>query len=703
MKRLKLANKISLLVGIVVLIGIGIICPLILNNYYNNSTTQAEALAKQISIANAAKINTSFESVATTVQGLYNTMEEAKKSGGLSREQLVNYLKTTLQNAPDYVLGTYTLWEPNAFDGKDAQFKNAEMHDATGRFIPYVVKSGDKIDIVPLTDYDNPGVGDYYLLPKNTGNSLIIEPFFYKVGDKNVLMTSFIMPLKDENGHFLGIVGCDVSLDFIQSLAVSQKPMGGYTEILTDSGMIAGNGFTPDLITKKITTIDPSQNSILKKIIDGESFSTVVKDNGVTSLEVYEPIKITGFSNNWSVESVIPYSNIYAQYNIVRKFIIIAFIIFFILISSALYFIISKSIKPIVVASEHLNYLADADFTKEIPKKYLNISDETGNLMRDMSRMQESVGDMIKIIENDMNRFKGIIDTTKASVTELNSDIEDVSATTEELSAGMEETAASSQEMNATADEIEKSVKAISVKAKNGSKTAKDIKERAAQMNRKATASQTMANEVRKDVDEKLRKAIEESKAVEQIKVLSETILSITAQTNLLALNASIEAARAGEAGKGFAVVAEEIRKLAENSKSAVTQIQSVTNIVVTSVGKLTYSSNQMLEFFQTNVKDDYTLFINTSEQYSNDANYVDQLVTDFSDTAQSLTDSIQDLLKAIEGIASASSDGAEGTTNIARKASSISEKAMKVEHQASSIKDGSESLLKMIKKFKLS
>lgn len=53
-------------------------------------------------------------------------------------------------------------------------------------------------------------------------------------------------------------------------------------------------------------------------------------------------------------------------------------------------------------------------------------------------------------------------------------------------------------------------------------------------------------------------------------------ITGISDQTNLLALNASIEAARAGEAGKGFAVVAEEVRKLAEDSKSAADRITQV-------------------------------------------------------------------------------------------------------------------------------
>ena len=170
------------------------------------------------------------------------------------------------------------------------------------------------------------------------------------------------------------------------------------------------------------------------------------------------------------------------------------------------------------------------------------------------------------------------------------------------------------------------------------------------------------------DIRVNLEQALEDAKVVDQIGVLADSILNITAQTNLLALNASIEAARAGEAGKGFAVVAEEIRVLAEQSKDAVANIQAVTENVNKAVGNLTSDSNRLLDFVDTDIVKCLNGFEKMADDYNMDASNINDLVSDFSATSEELVASISNITQAIDGITSASNDSATGTTNIAQK-----------------------------------
>ena len=144
-------------------------------------------------------------------------------------------------------------------------------------------------------------------------------------------------------------------------------------------------------------------------------------------------------------------------------------------------------------------------------------------------------------------------------------------------------------------------------------------------------------------------KAIKETKAVEEIDLLTSTILSITSQTNLLALNAAIEAARAGEAGRGFSVVAEEIRKLAEDSTQAVNQIQKVTQDVKSSVKNLSSNSEKILDFIEKTVIVDYNTMVDTGSQYNTDALFMDNLVTEFEQMSKILHESITSIAMAME------------------------------------------------------
>ncbi|WP_406543514.1 methyl-accepting chemotaxis protein [Clostridium ljungdahlii] len=189
---------------------------------------------------------------------------------------------------------------------------------------------------------------------------------------------------------------------------------------------------------------------------------------------------------------------------------------------------------------------------------------------------------------------------------------------------------------------------------------------------------------------------------VDKISILSDTIIQITDQTNLLALNAAIEAARAGEQGKGFNVVADEIRKLADESKTTVIKIQDLTKKVVESVNKLSLSSNKLLDFMLTDVNGDYNKILNVSGKYDEDAKFVDTLVSQFRVTTSNLLTSIEDVSNTIEQVAKANNEGTLATTNISDRILDIIEQVNSIAESTKASKEISKDLKQDISKFKI-
>ncbi|ACL75737.1 methyl-accepting chemotaxis protein [Ruminiclostridium cellulolyticum] len=356
-------------------------------------------------------------------------------------------------------------------------------------------------------------------------------------------------------------------------------------------------------------------------------------------------------------------------------------------------------IRPIDKLKEELGILAQAggDLTKEID---IESKDEVGQLADSVNKFLFNLRNIVNGIIKESTVVENSITLVDQKMEELNAFVENVSATTEEISAGMEETAAATEQVNASSQEIESAIEAMNEKAQKGSLEAEEISNRAITLRDNSVLSQKSSNEIYEETSNKLKIALENSKSVDHINVLSGTILQISDQTNLLALNAAIEAARAGEAGKGFAVVADQIRKLAEESKTAVNEIQRVTNEVISAVVDLSDGSRTVLNFLDTTVRPDYTNMVKTGESYNNDAEFVFELVSDFSATSQELTASVEGIIRAISDVTKTVNEGAAGTQSIAEQNIGIVEMVSKVKKEMEISSRSTHKLKEIVGKF---
>ncbi|GAA0076258.1 methyl-accepting chemotaxis protein [Clostridium sp. CTA-5] len=453
--------------------------------------------------------------------------------------------------------------------------------------------------------------------------------------------------------------------------------------------------------------------SNLEKFIQGRDLTITLLIEGKIQ-EAIEEFKIVENNKNEfqkNLEEIATYNSKLAQdlnnqnsedFNVSKKlFGIIFFII--VCIGYGVTFTISRSISvPLAFSIKQLKRVAKGDFTTDVPEKFMKRKDEIGEISNAITDMQNSLKILIGNVKNESNNIKTIVNTISDNINNLNQNIEDVSSTTEELSAGMEETAASAQEMSATADEIEKAVDSISKKAQEGAIEASEINKRAINTKLNVNNSQEKSLNIFSQTKDKLEISIENSKIVQQITVLSESIMQISTQTNLLALNAAIEAARAGEAGRGFAVVADEIRTLAEECKNTVIEIQNITQKVVVSVDDLSSSSNELLNFVSKDVQSDYNEMLNVAGEYSKDAEFVSNLVLEFSSTSEELLASLQQVTDTIGHVSMASNEGADGTSNIAQKVANINEKSNIIMEEVIKSQGSVEQLNNQISKFKI-
>ena len=249
-----------------------------------NALSTAEELAVAVAKDRAAFTRAELEVAMDAARGLAQTLSGVRNdlvNLTLDREEVNAILRILLEENPQFV-GTYTCWEPNAFDGRDAEFAGSERHDETGRYIPYWCRNAaGEVTYEPLLDYEVEGIGDYYQVPKKTKTECIIDPYVYPVQGTDTLITSLVVPIV-VNDVFYGIAGVDLRLDFLQELAddVSHLYDGkAQVSVISNKGTLAAVTNRLDLQGKHLKELRENWEKGFEYITKGEAIVRQEKGN----------------------------------------------------------------------------------------------------------------------------------------------------------------------------------------------------------------------------------------------------------------------------------------------------------------------------------------------------------------------------------------------------------------------------------------
>lgn len=508
--------------------------------------------------------------------------------------------------------------------------------------------------------------------------------------------------IKKSDGSEYGVLSLDIGLSQLATLFSEEKVgYSGYTFLLNKDGRFLIHpkySFNED-ISKAQTIYNISSGSLKtigEKIVNKNSEVLNGKLDGVDKIYYGENIDNT----NFYIVSALTQADFTKDLNSLFVVICSVLVISILFFSAFIFIFIGRITKIIGYIVEGMRQIAGGNLNYEINK--IDRNDELGVLAKSMHTMQHSLKDIIKEIVIEADNVSKSVTVSNNSISELNENLENISAAAEALSTGAQETSASTEELNVISTEIEATVEIIVDKAQEGAMSTNEISKKAIALKDSSVVLQKEVGETRLKIKNSMDEALYKIKEVEKIKVLSDAILQISSQTNLLALNAAIESARAGEAGKAFSVVAEQIRKLAEDSKTNVNEMQNIVKIIFEAVNSLVDISRQTLTYIETKVEDSYKDSVVLGENYNKDATYINTLISDLSSNSEEILASMKTMVESINEISKASGEEADGTNDIADKVLRIKDKTKEVKIETAQIKQSAANLKDLVSKFNI-
>lgn len=558
----------------------------ILITYISISSYQA-LLSKQVQFARAdSQIQAQvFQKIINDVyltanQAIININEQmALPQGARSTHQLSRIHSNALRSNK-YLYSSTLLFEPNAYDGKDALYKNILFRDSNGRVAIYGYLENGDIIYEPLDEssYDiNLPDSDWYYKTKNTNAPYLTDPYDFN-GRKLITLN---IPITSTEG-FVGVLAADIEFDTVKDSLAAASSENYFYSLVNKEHIFIIHGLAPQYSGQAVSQVIPNPQHLLQANDQNISYQDYKLGlNGENYIALSVPIHFENLQDTWYLISEAKTK--YFLKDIIKLTLGTIFISILAMISAIVSIIISirKMVRlPLQNLQTALVSVSEYDFRDEQVKHrispYLQRQDVVGTISQSIETMAENFRHLAKNLSKNSEGAVKTSDQLSVTVRDSLKASNEISCAIESIAQSALHQAESTQLASANIEHIRLSLS-----------TNLDILEDLLGQTRRIEKMKIEGYESLSELEELTRRSsqgatevnqviIDTNQSAQQIEKASGMIQSIADQTNLLALNAAIEAARAGEAGMGFAVVAEEIRKLAEQSTGFAKEIKEV-------------------------------------------------------------------------------------------------------------------------------
>lgn len=461
---LGLQGRMQTLIGSTVAVGLVSVVALLSWKMSKQVGEGAAAEAHMEATVLAARIENSLGENFELTRSLAQSLEAFVKAPEQpSRAIVTSQVRELLVEHPD-ALGLWVVFEPNAYDGRDAEFANTPGHDASGRFIPYFHRGDGEViaETEVSSDFETPGDGDYYLIPKANNLETVLDPYEYEVNGEMVLMTSLVVPVQDEQGRFLGAVGVDLSLNGLTGILNSHEfTDGAYASLVSAQGMVLAHP-KKERLGKPMVQFDPWVEPFLGNLMNGTPISTSSHSKTLKTdvLRFGESLDLGRSGNHWTVFISVAKSVVYAPVHQAQMLALILGIVVSILVGIVVWLLARSIARPIQAVVSALG-----ETSREI-------GDATGQ-----------VANSSQSLANGSSQQASALEETSASVEELTSMIKRNTDHAETASSLATDARQSAQEGSRRVSELTDAMTAIGESNQNVARIVKIIDEIAFQTN----------------------------------------------------------------------------------------------------------------------------------------------------------------------------------------------------------------------------